>query len=1019
VDQVTAWRWLVAAAALGRAAQALAQGGGEEAAGPPERRAARVTVVLPPGDEAESSLVEVARGAPVTRHALRLTAQRLFQAGRCRDVVIHEAEASPPPGEKGRWVDLTVTCVPNRLLGTLEVQLEGPSPLDPAALRAAAALELGSPVDEVDLRVAADRVRAALRRRGWRQAVVEAAISGEQPATAVLRVRAGPATTVRELRLPGAGPLEQARLAGLGLRAGAVLDEDRLAADVVALRAALRQDGYWRGRVGTPVVRDEPPGAVVEIPVEAGPRVVLAFVGAVAFTPAELRPLVGADTNQDFDAPAIQVSAARLRAFYRARGYAAARVEAHERSSGKTLVVAFHVDEGRTYRLRPFRFEGNEHRPEAELREHLAELLAEEAGAATADPGAERARALAASVPGVPALREPPPALAPGAAYDELLLERSLKRILGEYEADGFQEAALTWTTELDASSGEVEVQVRLREGVRTTVESIAYEGNVGIPLPELVKLTQLAPGAPLVYEQVETTRLALLKLYLDRSYIYARVEARQQVDPVRHQAQVRFVVQEGPRVRLGRILVSGNARTREDLVRRSLEVKEGAWHDPEAMARSQAALLRLGVFRSVGLRLQDPEVPEPVKDLVVELAERPWQYLAPGAGFSIANGPRLFLEYGRPNLLGRALELTARTKVNYPLAYFRPDLQGVSPKNTYEGRADVGLRAPRVDLFPVPVTGRADLIAEQLRRKAYDLRRASAILGSDWAVAGRFSLSLQYELEVDRIDKTGVIGNLTQADLQALRFPEGVTTLQSLRPSFTLDYRDNASHPHRGWFATGSAELEHSIGSKTSQFLFFPGSDNFSSLVKLQGTLSGYLPMGRTMVLALSLRGGRILPLDSRSITISPKRFFLGGAGDMRGFAEEEMVPQDRRDKLAEERSHCASSLTATGCTPSGAVLAAGQTVPSDGAELFLLLKAELRVALAGNLELGFFVDAGNLWFDSSHYRLVELRPNAGLGLRIVTPIGPAALDLGFNLNPDRRLNESTFAPHFTIGLF
>jgi outer membrane translocation and assembly module TamA len=46
-------------------------------------------------------------------------------------------------------------------------------------------------------------------------------------------------------------------------------------------------------------------------------------------------------------------------------------------------------------------------------------------------------------------------------------------------------------------------------------------------------------------------------------------------------------------------------------------------------------------------------------------------------------------------------------------------------------------------------------------------------------------------------------------------------------------------------------------------------------------------------------------------------------------------------------------------------------------------------------------------------------LRADIGLGLRFVTPIGPAALDLGFNVTPDDRLHERIVAPHFTVGLF
>ena len=100
-------------------------------------------------------------------------------------------------------------------------------------------------------------------------------------------------------------------------------------------------------------------------------------------------------------------------------------------------------------------------------------------------------------------------------------------------------------------------------------------------------------------------------------------MEARETLDRERHLAALRFVVDEGPQVRIGRIVVTGNRRTRESVVRGALSVSEGDVYDPAQIARSQAALLRLGVFRSVGLRVQDPEVPQETKDLAVECAFR------------------------------------------------------------------------------------------------------------------------------------------------------------------------------------------------------------------------------------------------------------------------------------------------------------------------------------------------------------------------------------------------------------
>jgi outer membrane protein assembly complex protein YaeT len=987
----------------------------------------RVTAVelrLPPGEDAgaAAALVAVAPGDPLSTPSLRRTVQRLFQGGRYRNVIIRAAPAAPPNGEGGAWVRLVVEALPIRLLGAVQVRLEGPSVIDAEAVRAAARLATGDPFDDADLDAAVARVRAALARRGFREARVSGRAHGERQVTAELEVAPGEPVRVSSLRLSGdAGPDAAGLAAGLSTRVGAPLDADGLEADVRGLRAALYAAGHRRARVGAPAVRVEGRRAEIEIPVDAGPRITFLFRGNEEVPSAILARELGLEEGAPVDLPAVGAAADRLLAFYRARGHAAARIDVEEIRRGRRLAIVFHVDEGRRYRLVRAKFEGLTFRDERWVRARLASFLDDDASEpASAD--ADEARALLLSVPGAHPPRTPPPALPPHETLDEVAWERAAQRLVDEWRGEGFLEALyLGASMSLDARRQTAEVTLRFREGPRTLVESISFEGNSVVSLPELAREARVAPGAALAFEKVEETRAAILRLYIARGYLYARVEAREALDRERHVAALRFVVDEGPRVRIGRILVTGNRRTREAVVRRALSVAEGDVYDPDRVARSQAALLRLGVFRSVGLRVQEPEVPQETKDLAVEVAERPWATLSQGIGFSIANGPRAILEYGQPNLLGRALELSARGKVNYPLDEFRPDLVGKSAADRVEGRADLGLRAPGLPLAFLSAGARADLIGEILHRKAYDLRRVTGVTGLDMGLTSRVSFSLQYELEVDEIDKTELVGFLTQADVERLRFDEGVTTLHALRPSISLDFRDNSAHPHRGWFATAALEWARSLGGPEDRVLLgaLPGSDIHTNMVKLSGTTSGYLPIGAATVVALSLRGGRVFPLDGRSRTVIPRRFFLGGATTMRGYAEDEMIQQDVREVLATEAQLCATSFTAVGCTERGSRIAGGLRPVSEGGEAFLLGKAELRLRLRGSLEAGLFADVGNLWLDPRHYRLLDLRANVGFGLRFVTPIGPAALDVGFNVTPDERLNERGIAPHFTIGLF
>jgi outer membrane protein assembly factor BamA len=301
-------------------------------------------------------------------------------------------------------------------------------------------------------------------------------------------------------------------------------------------------------------------------------------------------------------------------------------------------------------------------------------------------------------------------------------------------------------------------------------------------------------------------------------------------------------------------------------------------------------------------------------------------------------------------------------------------------------------------------------------------MQQISAVAGIDAGVTSRLMSSLQWEVEVDDIQRTGAAGNLTQVDVERLRFDEGITTLHALREVLTVDLRDNSAHPHRGFLGTVGAEYAHSLGGPGEPdplFGLLPSSDIHTNMFKVSATFSGYVPMGGQAVLALSVRGGRVFALDSRSRTIEPRRFFLGGASTLRGYAEEALIQADVRDQLAAEAALCATSPTAAGCTDRGRAIVNGQAPVSEGGEAFVLGKVEARLPVTGRVELGLFLEAGNLWLDPKNVNVRDLRPNAGVGLRFVTPIGPAALDLGFNLRPDKRINEDTFAPHFTIGLF
>jgi len=1008
----------VSAAAL---AALLALGAPGEPAAPPV--VSGVVLKLPPGQDAAvlEGLVAVRSGQPLQARALRRTATLLYQLALFSDVVLRAV-----PDGRGQ-VTLVVECRPKRIVRQVNVEVRAAKPLlARGELTRLVGMATGDEFWPNRLEEVEERLRAAYLRRGHRAARVLGRATGETLVDVTIEVEEGPPTLVSAVDVGEAERIAGGSFAAaLQTRPGAALDLDRLDEDVKTLRLELRRAGWLRSTVGQPVLASDGDRVRVDIPVEAGPLVDFRFAGNEAVPERELQAQLKIEWEQPLDAAALETYADRVRAWYLQRGFAAARVEVRERSAGPgRSAVLFLVDEGRRYQLLPARFSGNAARSESWLRARLEEgFEAQREEDASARDESERLALAAGSTAPMRAL----PAGDPGRAWYEPDWERAVARIIDFYRADGYLDARHAWTRAVfDARAGTIEVEVRLEEGVRTMVDWVAFEGNAFASEGALRQESKVRPAERLSLAEVEATRVAVTALYARGGYLYARVQDLQEYTPDRRGVGIRFRIEEGPRVQIGAIQLAGNRQTREAVVRRELQVRSGDTYDPDAASRSQSALLRLGVFRSVALRLDDPEIPETEKDLTVDLDERPWQTMGVGGGFSLVNGPRLFAEYGQPNLFGRALELGVRAKVNNP-AWGFARLQSTEKKlgswREMEGFGNVGLRYPRLLQSPFPVAAHLDVIGERANRSAYDMSRASTVLGLDAALHRRMSLLLQGEVEVDDICTTrcekGVA--VTLGDVERLRFPEGITTLVSLRPTATIDFRDDPSHPRSGWVASLTADWAHSIayrgGEKSYVVLgLLPRSQVFTHMLKLQGTATGYLLVGRSMVLALSLRAGRVFPLDRDSKTIPPKRFYLGGPATMRGWNQDEMIPEDQRQALLQEVARCNSGEA---CSDAALAIASGRPA-SAGGEAFVLAKVEARFPfLFRGLEAGVFVDTGDLWLNPRDMSLSNPRIDVGFGLRLLTPVGPAVADVGFNPARDARLREPVAAFHFSIGFF
>ncbi len=977
---------------------------------PPEgQRVARVELRLPEGmDSADfAPLVSIRPGDRLTRREVRRTLDLIFATGLVADV--RAIQSNGPDG-----CDLAFDIAPRRFIAADHIAFTGNERLDETALHKA--IELDADRFEYfpeNLERLFGALRARYARVGFNGVRIDHALSVDEDGAERLTIAIdeGSPSRVSAIAFAGnPGLMADELLSILGLSTGDILDLDRLKQGVEALRARYREEGYYQARVGQPeVLFDETEQARILLPVSAGLPIEFAFQGNAMFSGAELKKLLNYTGAERLDESHREELAQRLENAYRLIGFADARVTSSFRllRDQRRGVVFFHIEEGAPLRVRGVDFSGTRHFSPETLREELFAML--RAAAATVEEGE---RANGAFIVGGPGDNRGSarPLIAPEELYIESIYREVTARIQARYQAEGFLKARVDLPrVERDEARREAMVRFDVSEGVQTRVAQLDVATLPEGVLPKAIdSAVTLAIGDSFNPAQVGVSKEALERALQAAGYLFAAVEVAVEIVDEGRSAHLYFDLTPGPRVRLGRLVIQGHERTDEDVVRAALAVKEGEVLTPQAIQESQRTLVRLGIFRTARVAMEAPDVPEPVKDLTVRLEERKTWFFSVGAGYSLMDGARITAEVGKINLFGQALQLQLQGKLNFlklsPLPSVRDAQDGL---DAIGRKLNLGLVYPHaLWLLPLDVTLRANLLHEYLLRTSYTFQRTAAVLGADVALFSKLSFSLQYEIEEVIVDRLNTAGdaNILWIDRERLRFEEGRVYLHSIRPIVRLDLRDNALTPRKGFLFTAQVELVQSLNSPGDEIepFFF---------LKLGGQANAYIPLPARMVLALSVSAGKVFPLDAdkNSRTIVPKRFFVGGAGSMRGFMDDGMVPEDQRQAIHREQSECALKGT---CDELDDYM-------SEGGELFTLARAELRVPIRGQFELAFFFDAGNLWLDQAQFDPLKLRYAAGVGLRMLTPIGPAALDLGVNLNPDEALGESRFVPHFSIGLF
>ena len=699
---------------------------------------------------------------------------------------------------------------------------------------------------------------------------------------------------------------------------------------------------------------------ILVVTVRERPLLVRATVrGVEKLSERSVRDRIELPAGRPLNAGLVERSRQRIDSLYEAEGYYLADVRAVTVPQDSDHVrVVFEVTEGRRVAISRVEFEGNQRFPAREL-----------------------VRVMKTSPEGFWWFQK-------GEYAEDQLREDLEQRLPAFYGSRGFVDFRVVHDTLLvDRENGKATLRVEVDEGHPYQVGAVRVEGNRRFSRDEILTLDPFAGAgtgsAPVWFDQTkwENASNKLRTRYWNQGYIYAQIEPRvEKVEPGDSlpEARVNLIwqIEEGRPAIVNRIEILGNDVTHERVIREAIVILPGGVFSQELVLRSYQNIGNLGFFQQpMPFPDTKPAGEEGDIDLVFRVQEKRTGNVNFGASVGQGTGLGGFVGLDEPNLFGLGkrgkLQWQFGSNINdIDLSYTDPSVFGSRVSTTF-GIHNTRLRYTVADLGQVYTKGASVQIGWPLPHSRY-----SRIFTS-------------YGLEAESY--SGQAATLTGALRcnNCLRSSAGVSFMRDTRVDLP--------------FATGGALYNIGVdftggplgGSATYQKLDFEGRWYAPA-----GQIGGSGPAGNgvRLVLALTTKGGFVF---GNSGPFFRQLYAMGGTQygiPLRGYDE--------------------FSVTPHGIDPNASTAAVSRTAFGKS---YFAATAEFGFRISQGIYVALFYDAGNVWATAAGFNPTRLYRGAGVGISLVTPMGPLGLDYAYGF--DRVGTDGRPAPgwklHFKVGNF
>lgn len=515
--------------------------------------------------------------------------------------------------------------------------------------------------------------------------------------------------------------------------------------------------------------------------------------------------------------------------------------------------------------------------------------------------------------------------------FTESEFQSGIDSMANKYYDSGYLDfIILNAETSLNEAKDEISINLEITEGVQYFLGDVSFNGDLaGFSIKELNNTVNLTKGNIFNRNLVIQSIQNLTDLFADKGYAF--VEVSPITSETENKVNIDFNISQNKKVYINRILISGNTRTQDDVIRREIGISEGGLYSRSILRDSLLKLRRLGYFSDV--QISTSEVSNMPDKININFSVKETQTGA--ISFTMSHSNNYGISFGagieEKNIFGSGNTLNAQIKVSE--SFNKVSFYFMNPNYNDAGHS-VSIGAFR-----------SEINDDDVAVNSYEIDSSGASFGYGIPLSNNTNIFGDLEYSKNTIKCSALFSGTGYESSQC-------ATSKNDEFKATISWSENSLNNYLYPTEGVNNSIVGGLSLPLGDYRYYSLSANHT----------GYTPISDNTTLKLTGNFNLAKGYSNKELPFY-KRYFGGGSGSVRGFGNKTLGPTYPNSK-------------------------------AKGGEISILASANLITPAFffdnnEKMRMSAFVDAGNIFEKSSNIDLGDLRMSAGFGFAYLSPIG------------------------------